>query len=84
MVSLLSPCTRLFSSMLEMCSLMLRFESLSAEKCVMESGHPMSTPTSVNDGFCLQPRSKGTGDTVKLYRGACWIMGSLSLIYEMC
>lgn len=70
--------------MLEMCSLMLRLESLLADKCVMESGHPMNAPTSVKDGFCLQPFSKGTGDTVKLHQGACWIMGSLSLIYEMC
>lgn len=60
----------IFSSILEMHGLMLRFKSLSAGKCVMESGRPVNTLNGVRDAFhlwfCL-PR--GLVTAVKLYLG---------------
>lgn len=55
---------------LETCGLMLRFKSLSAEKCVMESGHPMNTLNRVRDAFrawFCPPRGPVT--VVRLYLG---------------
>lgn len=59
-----------FSSILEMYGLMLRFKSLSAGKCVMESEHPVNTLNRVRDAFCLWfCLSRGLVTTVKLYLG---------------
>lgn len=69
MVSLFVTLYQILSSILEMCSLMLRFKSHSAEKCVMETGHPMNTLHRVKGGFCLQFCCKGTGDTVNHTEG---------------
>lgn len=60
----------LFSSILGMYGLMLRFKSLSAGTCIMESERPVNTLNGVRDAFrlwsCL-PRGLVTG--VKLYLG---------------
>lgn len=66
----LSPCPGFSPPILETCGLMLRFKSLSAEKCVMESGHPMNTLNRVRDAFrawFCPPRGPVT--VVRLYLG---------------
>lgn len=62
---------QIFSSILEMCSLMLRFESLSAERVCNGIRASMNTLNSVRDAFLFVALcSKGTDDNNEITLGA--------------
>lgn len=74
---------QIFSSILEMCSLMLRFKSLSAEKVCNGIRASMNTLHSVEDSlFFAALRSKGTGDSSEITSGG--LLGNgLPVLYDL-